>query len=58
MMTQSLEATFPSFEKELVNEIIEKGEMKLFAEDETLLKTGQYFRSILLIVDGLIKVYR
>ena len=57
-MTQSLEILFPSFEKELIEEIIEKGETKVFAEDETLVKTGQYFRSILLIVDGLIKVYR
>ncbi len=46
-MTQSLEILFPSFEKDLVQET-----------DETLVKTGQYFRSILLIVDGLIKVYR
>lgn len=57
-MTQSLDAIFPSFEKELAQEIIQKAEMKVFKEDETLVKTGQYFRSILLIVDGLIKVYR
>lgn len=57
-MTQSLEMVFPSLEKELVQEIIDKGEMKKFAPDETLVKTGQYFRSILLIVDGLVKVYR
>ncbi len=57
-MTQSLEILFPSFEKDLVQEIIENGEMKTFAADEILVKTGQYFRSILLIVDGLIKVYR
>jgi CRP/FNR family transcriptional regulator, anaerobic regulatory protein len=58
IMTRSLETIFPSFEKELLQEIIQKGEMKVFAEDETLVKTGQYFRSILLIVDGLVKVYR
>jgi CRP/FNR family transcriptional regulator, anaerobic regulatory protein len=57
-MAQSLGAVFPSFEKELIQEIIEKGESKVFKEDETLVKTGQYFRSVLLIVDGLIKVYR
>ncbi len=57
-MTQSLEILFPLFEKDLVQEIIEKGETKTFNADETLVKTGQYFRSILLIVDGLIKVYR
>jgi CRP/FNR family transcriptional regulator len=57
-MTQSIEMVFPSFEKELLQEIIQKGEVKTFIEDEVLVKTGQYFRSILLIVDGLIKVYR
>jgi CRP/FNR family transcriptional regulator len=57
-MTQSLEALFPSLEKELIGEIIQNGETRVFKEDEMLVKTGQYFRSILLIVDGLIKVYR
>jgi CRP/FNR family transcriptional regulator len=57
-MTKSLDTVFPSFEKELMQEIIEKGEVKIFKEDEILVKTGQYFRSVLLIVDGLIKVYR
>ena len=57
-MTQSLELLFPSFEKELIQEIIEKGETKTFGAEEILVKTGQYFRSILLITDGLIKVYR
>lgn len=58
IMTQSLEILFPSFEKNLVKEIIEKGEMKTYNPDEILVKTGQYFRSTLLIIDGLIKVYR
>ena len=57
-MTQSLEILFPSFEKNLIQDIIDKGEMKTFKPDELLVKTGQYFRSILLIVQGLIKVYR
>jgi CRP/FNR family transcriptional regulator len=57
-MTQSLETLFPFLEKELVQEIIQKGEMKVFREDEMVVKTGQYFRSIILIVEGLMKVYR
>ena len=57
-MIQSLEILFPSFEKGLIQEIIEKGETKTFETDERLVKTGQYFRSILLVVQGLIKVYR
>lgn len=30
----------------------------MFKTDEKLMRTGQYFRSILLIIEGLIKVYR
>jgi CRP/FNR family transcriptional regulator len=57
-MIQSLEILFPAFEKELIQEIINKGETKTLEADERLVKTGQYFRSILLVVQGLIKVYR
>jgi len=57
-MTNSLELLFPSFEKGLIDSIINEGEMKTYKADEVVVKTGQYFRSILLIVDGLIKVYR
>jgi CRP/FNR family transcriptional regulator len=57
-MTQSLEILFPSFEKNLIREIIEKGETRTFNPDELLVRTGQYFRSVLLVVQGLIKVYR
>ncbi len=57
-MIQSLEILFPSFEKNLIQDIIDKGETKTFKTDERLVKTGQYFRSILLVVQGLIKVYR
>jgi CRP/FNR family transcriptional regulator len=57
-MTQSLETLFPSFEKDLIENIINEGEAKTFDPDENVVKTGQYFRSILLVVEGLIKVYR
>jgi len=57
-MTQAIQSLFPSFEKELLQEIVDKGEWKMFKTDEKLMRTGQYFRSILLIIEGLIKVYR
>ena len=57
-MTQAIQSLFPSFEKELLQEIIDKGEWKNFKTEEKLMRTGQYFRSILLIMEGLIKVYR
>src|SRR5215471_10234707 len=57
-MVNQLESLFPSFEKDLIREIAEKGEWKTFKRDEKLVRTGQFFRSTLLIVEGLIKVYR
>lgn len=57
-MTQTLETLFPSFEKGLIENIINEGEARTFEPDENVVKTGQYFRSILLVVEGLIKVYR
>ncbi|HEX6914313.1 MAG TPA: Crp/Fnr family transcriptional regulator [Chitinophagaceae bacterium] len=57
-MVESLEIVFPSFERALVDEIISKGGLRSYAADEPLLRTGQYFRSALLVVQGLIKVYR
>ena len=57
-MAQAIQSLFPSFEKELLQEIIDKGEWKNFKTEEKLMRTGQYFRSILLIMEGLIKVYR
>lgn len=34
------------------------GQEKVFAEDESLMRTGQYFRNTMLILDGLVKIYR
>lgn len=49
---------FPSFEKELVEELEAHSEIRFFKAGEQLMRTGQYFKSTLLIVDGLVKVYR
>src|SRR5258708_4077201 len=57
-MTQAIELLFPSFEKDLLHDIVDKGEWKIFKTEEKLMRTGQYFRSILLIMEGLVKVYR
>lgn len=57
-MKQDIQNAFPSFEKSLLEKIEEEAELKIFESGEVLMKTGQYFKSILLIVDGLIKIYR
>lgn len=57
-MDKMIEGAFPQFQQELKEELEEKAQVKIFKEGEMLMKTGQYFRSVLLIVSGLIKVYR
>src|SRR3954465_3650706 len=57
-MNTEIRTSFPSFENELLESIDSKAEVKIFETGEEIVKTGQYFRAILLIVDGLIKVYR
>ncbi len=59
MITEKeLEAKFPSLQKSLVQEMVQVGEIKTFAEGETMMRTGQYIRSTMLILDGLVKIYR
>lgn len=57
-MNLDLRTAFPNFENKLIENLEDKAEIKVFEPGELLMKTGQYFKSILLIVDGLIKVYR
>ncbi len=55
---QLLTERFPLFEEDLINKLAELGTLKTFEEGEELMRTGQYFRSTMLIVDGLVKLYR
>lgn len=55
---QELALQFPTFEKELLHDLSEAGEIKTFKEGDVLMRTGQYIRSTLLILDGLVKIYR
>lgn len=55
---QILSDRFPTFEPELIDRIAEEGTLKEFEEGEEMMRTGQYFRSTMLIVDGLVKLYR
>ncbi len=54
-MTQRL---FPDFESGLIKEIEIHAELKEVKAGEMLMKTGQYFRSTMLVVSGMIKVFR
>lgn len=53
-----LHKQFPSFDEALVERLAEIGTIKSFEEGEEMMRTGQYFRSTMLIVDGLVKLYR
>lgn len=52
------EEVFPSLEKPLRDILQEKSEIRTFKAGEQLMRTGQYFKSTMLIVEGLVKVYR
>lgn len=54
----NLKSIFPQLEPELLEHISESAELKDVKEGETLISTGQYIRSTILLLDGLVKVYR
>ena len=55
---QRIREEFPSFEEGLVAEMARTADIRYFREGESLVKTGQHFRSTLLVLDGLVKIYR
>ena len=58
MTEQELTRQFPTLEKGLIDEIIQVADVKTLAAGEMLMRTGQNIRSALLVLDGLVKVYR
>ncbi|MBZ5858922.1 Crp/Fnr family transcriptional regulator [Flavihumibacter profundi] len=58
MSTPTINRLFPGFESSLREEINQNSEIRYFKAGDELMKTGQYFRSTMLILDGLVKVYR
>lgn len=58
MSVTEIKQHFPAFEKELIDDIASNSEIRSFTAGEQLMRTGQYFKSTMLIVDGLVKVYR
>lgn len=53
-----LRNNYPLFEEKLVTEVEELGEFKIFPPDEVLMRKGQFIRSTMLVLNGLIKIYR
>lgn len=54
----SLQQLFPAFNPELIGHLQKVGNVVSFDENETLMRSGQYFKSSLLILDGRVKLYR
>ena len=58
MDIKELNKIFPGLEEGLYEEIVDHGIIKEFKAGDTLLKVGQTIRSTMLILDGLVKLYR
>ena len=58
MDINKLKQLFPDLEESLYNEMLEHGTIKEVKAGETLLKVGQTIRSTMLILSGLVKLYR
>jgi len=58
MSRQTLENLFPGLEPALLDEIWRYGKIKKVQAGETLLQTGQIIKNIMLVMDGIIKLYR
>ena len=58
MTEKEISAYFPTLEEDLVHEMMEVAEFRTIPEGSTMMRTGQNIRSALLVVDGLVKIYR
>lgn len=55
---EELMRIFPMFDKQLATFISEIAESKTFEEGAIMMKTGQYFKAAMLIINGKVKLYR
>ena len=53
-----LDKNYPAFDPELKNLIEQNGLLKYFEDGEQIMRTGQFFKSTILVANGRIKVYR
>ena len=58
MNEKKLNQLYPQFEPALRDDLVNNSEVLHFNEGEQLMRTGQYFKSAMLILEGLVKVYR
>ena len=58
MNTERLRQLFPTLEEPLFKELVKHGTIREIKAGEPLLRVGQTIRSTMLILDGLVKLYR
>lgn len=58
MQAEEIKKIFPSFDAKLAEKIAAKSEIKKFKQGDTLMRSGQNMRSTMLLVSGLIKIFR
>lgn len=57
-ISQYINNSYPQFEPSLKEMLISNCSLQIFEEGATLMQTGQYFKSTMLIVEGKVKLYR
>lgn len=57
-MPEQLKKIFPSFSKELIQDIKANEVIKDFSSGAVIMRTGQYIKNTILVIKGTIKVYR
>lgn len=55
---KSVSEVFPTFSKQLAQEIEQQAELRSYTAGETIMRTGQYIKSTMLLMSGTIKIYR
>lgn len=58
VIAERLASLFPMFSPDLRAKLATLGELVRFEEGETMMRTGQYFRSTMLILSGSAKLYK
>jgi CRP/FNR family transcriptional regulator len=58
MIVMDLQKIFPQFDQDLIKHLETIGHVVTFQEGEMLMRSGQYFKNSLLILDGRVKLYR
>jgi CRP/FNR family transcriptional regulator len=57
-MQEVISDLFPTFSKELINEIEANAKIHYFKAGEVIMRTGQYINNTMLLTKGQIKIYR